>query len=646
MAADMYRIIVFICLAGVLLLSPVIADDETPTPTPTQTFIPVNIDFSANTTGGYAPLHVLFTDTTESSGEVYSREWNFGDGSWFEDSTPEVVHTYTDPGLYTVTFNRRDEQGTHVKIRYNFISVAIPPTPTPTVTQTTPVTTTPTTSVPTTQPTTSPTITPSPTPTSSEPPAEFWGSVSELGIPAPAGSLITAMVGDQERGSITTSEPGIYGGSGPFDERLRVNGTEGEIITFWLNGRQSEQTAVFSSGSLNLDLSFAVPPTTIPTTNPTTSPTTIPTTTSPTTMPTTIPTTTSPTTMPTTIPTTPIPTTIPTTVPTTLPTTTPTTSPTFTPSPTPTSSEPPAEYWGIVSELGIPAPAGSLIIAMVGDQERGRINTSISGIYGGSGPFDERLRVNGTEGEIITFWLNGRQSEQTSVFSSGSLNLDLAFVVPPTTGPTTMPTTSIPTTTPFTTVPTTSPQTTIPTTIPTTTPTPIPDMYLPLYQGWNFISIPLALEEGHNTGDIFSMIDTDGRITWTYNASLSQWQRITPDTPFEQMQGIWIYSAQFEQFGLYFSKHQIAVSRPFYEGWNAMGIPGSHDRAARDALAPVFGSWVYAIGFNGASQEYDKTIISGGTGELSDLRHMFPARGYWVFFRENATYEELPSSYL
>ena len=475
MAADMYRIIVFICLAGVLLLSPVIADDETPTPTPTQTFIPVNIDFSANTTGGYAPLHVLFTDTTESSGEVYSREWNFGDGSWFEDSTPEVVHTYTDPGLYTVTFNRRDEQGTHVKIRYNFISVAIPPTPTPTVTQTTTTTTTPTTSVPTTQPTTSPTITPSPTPTSSEPPAEFWGSVSELGIPA---------------------------------------------------------------------------------------------------------------------------------------------------------------------------QAGSLIIAMVGDQERGRINTSISGIYGGSGPFDERLRVNGTEGEIITFWLNGRQSEQTSVFSSGSLNLDLAFVVPPTTGPTTMPTTSIPTTTPFTTVPTTSPQTTIPTTIPTTTPTPIPDMYLPLYQGWNFISIPLALEEGHNTGDIFGMIDTDGRITWTYNASLSQWQRITPDTPFEQMQGIWIYSAQFEQFGLYFSKHQIAVSRPFYEGWNAMGIPGSHDRAARDALAPVFGSWVYAIGFNGASQEYDKTIISGGTGELSDLRHMFPARGYWVFFRENATYEELPSSYL
>jgi len=509
MAADIYRVIMYICLAGAFILSPVLAEDETPTPTPTQTFTPANIDFTANVTSGYVPLHVLFTDITEYPGEIYSREWYFGDGSWFQDSTPEVAHTYTDPGLYTVTFNRQDEQGTHVKIRYNYISVMIPPTPTTTVT--TAPTTTQTTAATTTV-TTTPTTYPSPTTTSSQPPVEFWGVVTELGNPAPAGSLIIAKIDDQERGRITTVVSGAYGGSGAFDERLKVTGTSGDIVTFWLNNRQADQTAIYSSGSQTLDLTFTTSPTTMPTTDPTT-------------------------TVPTTIPVTTVPTT---TVPTTIPVTT----------------------------------------------------------------------------------------------------------VPPTTVPTTIPVTTVPTTTAPTTIPVTTVPTTTPTTVPTTIPTPIPDMYLPLYKGWNFISVPLVLDKDHDTGDIFSMIDTGGRVTWTYNASLSRWQKISSDTPLEQMEGIWIYSVKYEQFGLYFSKHQGMVNRSFYEGWNALGIPGSYDRSARDALAPVRESWVYGIGFNGASQEYDTTIIKGGTGEMSDLRHMFPAKGYWVFFRENATFEASPTHYL
>ena len=479
MALNIYRVIVSISLAGALFLAFPLLADETPTPTPTQTYTPITIDFSANVTSGYAPLDVLFTDTTQSSGEVYFREWFFGDGSSSQDSLPEVVHTYTNPGIYTVTFNRRDEQGTHVKIKYDYITVMIP-TPTPTFTPTT-------------------------------------------------------------------------------------------------------------------------TPTTVPTTNQTTAPTTTQTT-------------------------------APTTTPTTIPTTTPTTAPTTSPSPTPTSTEPPAEFWGDATELGAPVPSGSLIIAKIGDQERGRITTTVTGTYGGSGAFDERLKVTGSSGDVITFWLNNRKADQTALYVSESRHLDLTFVTSPTTFPTTIPTTTIPTT--------------FPTTIPTTIPTPIPDMYVPLYQGWNFISIPLVLADGYDTGEIFSGIDTEGRITWTYNASLSRWQPIFSYTPLEQMEGIWIYSAQYEQFGLHFSTHQGTVNRTFFEGWNSLGIPGSQDRSARDALAPVQESWVYTIGFNGASQEYDTTIINGGTGDRSDLRHMFPARGYWVYFTKNATYEASPTFYL
>ena len=47
---------------------------------------------------GPAPLTVQFAD--RSMGNVVGREWNFGDGS-FSD-LPDPVHTYTEPGIYTV----------------------------------------------------------------------------------------------------------------------------------------------------------------------------------------------------------------------------------------------------------------------------------------------------------------------------------------------------------------------------------------------------------------------------------------------------------------------------------------------------------------------------------------------------------------
>jgi len=170
-------------------------------------------------------------------------------------------------------------------------------------------------------------------------------------------------------------------------------------------------------------------------------------------------------------------------------------------------------------------------------------------------------------------------------------------------------------------------------------------MYVPFYSGWNFISIPLALAQGHDTGDIFSGIDTQGRSTWKYNASSVLWEMVMKDTRLEQTEGLWIYSAQFTQFGLYFEKQQGTVNKTLYKGWNGWGIPGSQDKSARDALSPILNSWSYAIGFNGASQEYDIAIINGGSGDRSDLRHMFPARGYWVFLNENATFQASPPFY-
>ncbi|MBT4504578.1 MAG: PKD domain-containing protein, partial [Gemmatimonadetes bacterium] len=52
--------------------------------------------FTVNPTSGTAPLEVVFTD--ESSGEITSRQWDFGDGN--TDTTAHPTHIFTDPRSY------------------------------------------------------------------------------------------------------------------------------------------------------------------------------------------------------------------------------------------------------------------------------------------------------------------------------------------------------------------------------------------------------------------------------------------------------------------------------------------------------------------------------------------------------------------
>ena len=95
-------------------------------------------------------------------------------------------------------------------------------------------------------------------------PEEFYGDIIVNGRAAPAGTVITAKIGSAERGSITTTASGQYGGPGTFDSRLVVAGEEsevGETITFWISGCRAEQTAVYEPGeSRELDLTVEVFP--------------------------------------------------------------------------------------------------------------------------------------------------------------------------------------------------------------------------------------------------------------------------------------------------------------------------------------------------------------------------------------------------
>ena len=92
-------------------------------------------------------------------------------------------------------------------------------------------------------------------------PHQFFGDVTIGGSPAPAGTVITAMIGDTECGSILVTDAGRYGDPDwRLGNRLLVTGTadqRGETITFFVGGVAAKETATFISGGVTcLDLSF------------------------------------------------------------------------------------------------------------------------------------------------------------------------------------------------------------------------------------------------------------------------------------------------------------------------------------------------------------------------------------------------------
>ena len=75
--------------------------------------------FIASPTSGPPPLVVTFTDQTTD--EVTSWLWDFGDGSTSTEQNPS--HTYTEVGTYTVSLSVEGPEGVGFAIKYDYINV-------------------------------------------------------------------------------------------------------------------------------------------------------------------------------------------------------------------------------------------------------------------------------------------------------------------------------------------------------------------------------------------------------------------------------------------------------------------------------------------------------------------------------------------
>lgn len=107
----------------------------------------------------------------------------------------------------------------------------------------------------------------------------------------------------------------------------------------------------------------------------------------------------------------------------------------------------PCKYFGKLIILGNPAPPGTVVVAMINGQERGRIVTQAEGMYGSTCMFGPKLIVQPAEGEYakgtilkVEFYVNSVKADQSAVFSPGTMKWrDLSVTKTPTTEPTVPP---------------------------------------------------------------------------------------------------------------------------------------------------------------------------------------------------------------
>jgi len=163
---------------------------------------------------------------------------------------------------------------------------------------------------------------------------------------------------------------------------------------------------------------------------------------------------------------------------------------------------------------------------------------------------------------------------------------------------------------------------------------------IPLFPGWNHVSVAKRLSAGHNTADeVFGKIpNTSGHSILTY--SNASWHTIQADEDISPLSSYWIWTETAESISLLPDPDQKGIyERILNQGWNGFGIVGTESHSAKSHMSPVSENWTYIIGFDAPEQMYEEPIIRDGTGSHSDSRLLIPYQGYWLYMTDTVTYQ-------
>ena len=158
---------------------------------------------------------------------------------------------------------------------------------------------------------------------------------------------------------------------------------------------------------------------------------------------------------------------------------------------------------------------------------------------------------------------------------------------------------------------------------------------VPIWPGWNFVSVPKTLEADHDTaGIVFADVipNTDGKPIWTYNASASpKWKALGRDDKIETLDAYWIYSTRIGPYVPYTYSTDNSPSVPrvksLGKGWNAIGLGSVYQIPVEQELPTIWENWQVILDFNNANQVYYLPEVKGQTNGWG----MMPTQGYWIY---------------
>lgn len=161
---------------------------------------------------------------------------------------------------------------------------------------------------------------------------------------------------------------------------------------------------------------------------------------------------------------------------------------------------------------------------------------------------------------------------------------------------------------------------------------------VPIWPGWNFVSVPRTLAAGSDTVEtVFEGVQTGGQMVYSYNSSTHAWVAMLPpdDDKILPLDGIWIYSTQvgpFVEFDYSSDFGQVVPRIKHLEpGWNAIGMGSLYPMETASYLASLGNKWDVLLDFNDQLQTYYPPQIRG-----IQEGAMLPAEGYWIYMNDGA----------
>lgn len=165
------------------------------------------------------------------------------------------------------------------------------------------------------------------------------------------------------------------------------------------------------------------------------------------------------------------------------------------------------------------------------------------------------------------------------------------------------------------------------------------DDLIPLYPGWNHISVPSRLKEGYDTAQIFASVNSSGHSVLVYVNNSTGYKTLSMNDPVVPLQGYWVYSTSTMAVPVRLSDQIKPFSRDIQAGWSSVGGWMETDVSAKETFHTLMNIWSYVTGYDAVVQQYEKPIIRGGTGNQSDERLIQPYHGYWLYCSQNGTYQ-------